>query len=129
MIVVYTDRSKDIITLSEKPIADGIIEELSDYSIEADMQMIVRTAVGTNDTFEILKFTAEIAKNSRIWNAYGANDGETKNLDVWMELYAYNKFVGFYEIGCYLTDIWQITGDNSEEIRNHFYINKFTKRG
>lgn len=129
MIVVYTDRSKDIITLSEKPIADGIIEELSDYSIEADRQMIARAAAGTNDTFEILKFTAEIAKNSRVWNAYGTNDGETKNLDVWMELYAYNKHVGFYEIGCYLTDIWQITGDNSEEIRNHFYINKFTKRG
>ena len=129
MIVVYTDRSKMVITLSEKPIADGIIEELSDYSIEADMQMIARTAAGTNDTFEILKFTAEIAKNSRVWNAYGTNDGETKNLDVWMEMYVYNKYVGFYEIGCYLTDIWQITGDNSEEIRNHFYINKFTKRG
>lgn len=125
MKIIYSDRSKEIITLAEKPIADEIIDSLAEDTADNYTQIIARTASGHNDSFEILKVTAEIAKNGRVFEAYGIG---TKNLDIWMEIYAFNSYAGFYEIGCYLTDIWEITADNAEEIRHRFFINKYIKK-
>lgn len=73
---------------------------------------------------EILKATAEITKNARANDSILEGSG---NLDVWFEFYIFDKYAGFYEIGAYLTDIWQATDENNEYIKSHMYINAYTK--
>jgi len=123
MKVRMSEDSKRVITVSEMSAVRNVMRELKDDNyIKEYASMAARVASGENETFEILKAEAEIAKNSRVWNAYGEGTG---NIDVWINIYAYNRYCGFYDFGVYLTDIWDIHRDNVDEIRSHMYINKF----
>ncbi|WP_124101056.1 hypothetical protein [Ruminococcus sp. Marseille-P6503] len=125
MKVKFTDDAKKIITLSELKAANKIINEMKeDNGLKDYAKMAVRTASSTNINFEILKAEAEIAKNARVNDAYGESSGQ---LDVWLNIYAFDSYAGFYNIGIYLTDVWAITSDNAEEIKNHMFINHYTK--
>ncbi len=127
MQVTLTANSKKIITVAEMPKVKEIIryfaeEEGEDIKYYANMAAHV--AAGTNLNGEILKTTAEIMKNCRADDSIIEGSGD---LDVWLTVYTYDSYYGFYEIGCYISDLWQVTGDNNEEIRSHMYINAFTK--
>lgn len=125
MKVKFTEDAKRFITVSEMPAVKRIIAEMKeDGEIKGYSEMAARVASGKNENFEILKAEAEISRNARVNDAYGEGSGK---LDVWLNIYAFNSYAGFYEIGAYLTDIWAITGDNAEEIRNHMYINKYSR--
>lgn len=52
---------------------------------------------------EVLKATAETAKNCRAWNVYAEG---TEDMDIWVEATA-ETANGFVKIGAYLSDIWQ----------------------
>ena len=69
---------------------------------------------------EILKVSAEIAGNCRIYNAYG----DTGEIDVWIEAIAKTSN-GFIEVGAYLTDIWD-TG--AKDYREHEYIRYYSRK-
>lgn len=124
MKIKFTKEAKKHITIAEAPIANQIIKDMKEYPLSEDIQMIARLASGMNETFEILKTEAEIAKNCNAWNAYGDESGD---LDVWIEIYAFNHYYGFYEIGIYLSDVWKIGSDNGDEIRSRMYINGYYK--
>ena len=119
-----TKRAKNILVLADMDAVKAVRECIKEDKLSNYTQTIARVASGTNDTFEILKAEAEIAKNGRIWDAYG----DTKNLDVWITVYAFNAYVGFYEIGCYLTDIWEVTGDNADQIRNRMFVLEYKRK-
>lgn len=124
MKVKFTKEEKKFITVAQMPAVNQIIKDMKEYPLSEDTQTIARVASGVNSTFEILKAEARIAKNCRVWNAFS---DESENLDIWIEVYAFNNYDGFYEIGIYLSDVWQITGDNGDEIRSHMYINEYHK--
>ena len=90
----------------------------------AEYAEIAARVAGGNGEYEILKASAEIAKNARVYNIYGE---ETYNLDIWINFYAFNEYNGFFEVGAYLSDIWDICDDNAEEIKSHMYINHYHK--
>ena len=65
----------------------------------------VREALKGKDDYltEVIKATAETAKNFRAWNEYGEG---TEDMDIWIEATAETGH-GFIKVGAYLSDIWQ----------------------
>lgn len=131
MKIKFGAEQKKYIYVSEIPAVKELISELQDKDNYGDFSFEIGAAVtcatGTNsDSFQILKKEAEIAKNHRIYNHYSDNSG---TLDIWFTIYAYDHYYGFFEIGCYLSDIWAISSENVDEIRSHMLIYKFTKEG
>lgn len=123
MKVIFDAKQKQYITVAQLPAVRKIISDMRDYpDLNSDALTALRIASGENGG-EMLKASAEIAKNCRVWNAY--ND-ESEDIDIWLKIYGLN-YSGFYEIGVYLTDIWASTGDNADELRSHMYIRKFTE--
>ena len=124
MKVKLTEESKKYITVAEMPAVKQIIKDMKeDDDIIGYAQAAARVASGWNG-FEILKAEASIAKNCRVWNQYGENTGD---LDIWLDIYAFDSYAGFYEIGAYLSDIWSICGDNAEELKEHMYIGAYKR--
>lgn len=125
MKVKLTEEMKKYISIAEMPVVKQIIKDMKeDDSIIGYAQAAAHVASGWND-FEILKAEASIAKNCRVWNQYGEN---TDDLDIWLDIYAFDSYAGFYEIGIYLSDVWSITGDNSDELKNYMYIEKYKRK-
>lgn len=129
MKVKFTAEAKKIVTVAEVPEVKKIIaymkenetaESLKDYAM-----MAARVASKNGCTFEILKVDAEIAKNCRAFDNYHEGSG---NLDIWLTVYAFSPLNGFYNIGVYLSDIWQLSGDNTVEIKSHMYIEEYTRK-
>ena len=126
MKVKFTAEAKKFVTVAEVPQVKKIIEEMrEDDGLKGYAEMAARVASGSNESFEILKAEAEISKNRRAFDNYGEGSG---TLDIWLTVYAFNTYKGFYNIGVYLSDLWQLSGDNAEEIRNHMYIEEYTKK-
>ena len=123
MKIQITKEAKRYLTLAEMPEVKKMVSDLKEERIEDYAPIAARIASGRNDPFELLKAEAEISRNQRIDNGYHDGSG---NLDVWMRFYFYNSTFGFYEVGVYLTDLWQSTGENAEEIKQYMYINGFT---
>lgn len=125
MKIKITSETKQWLTLAELPYAQNIIESYKDWTkddVEWYAQLASRIASGANVCFQILKTDFEIAGNGRIWDNYETGSGR---LDIWMNVYAYSPYVGFYDFGCYISDIDNSTGENGDEIRNHMYIRAF----
>ena len=125
MKVKLTQEMKKYITMDQAPKARAIIADMKeDESTPSDYIRYAISAVydGNSYNVEVLKAEAEIAKNCRCWNAYGE---DSENLDVWVEATAYANGDEFLIIGAYLTDIWNITGDNNREIASRFYVRRF----
>ena len=76
---------------------------------------------GYNWCMSVLESDAEISGNARIWNAYSEDSGR---LDVWISFTA-RTYDGFIMGGAYLTDIWNIDGDNQEELASHMYYRRY----
>ena len=124
MKVKFTKEIKDIITVSELPAVREMFEVMKeDTGLKEYAATAARIAARSNDV-EILKAEAEIARNRRVFNRYSDNSGF---LDVWLNVYAFDAYKGFYTIGAYLSDIWESTGENSEELRSYMYIREYVE--
>lgn len=125
MKLKITEESKRVLHLSDMDAVKELRKCVEEDSLSNYTHLIASIASGENGTFEILKSSAEIARNCRVWNSYG----ETADLDIWVTVYALLSGVGFYEIGCYLTDIWgyyNFAGENNrEEIRNRMFVMEY----
>lgn len=107
--------------------AREIVSQFEDEDGSASLDDAVQTAISiatgeTSMCFEVLKATAEIMPYYRAQNRYTDN---SENLDVYLTIYAFDEYHGFYKIGCYLSDVWESTGDNAEELRQYMYIGKY----
>lgn len=128
MKVRLDKEDKKYITLDEAPLVREIITDMKeDENTAADWAKYAIAAPYNHREYsvKILKASAKIAKNNRVWNVLNEHSGD---LDVWVEATAYVSCVDGYEfiiIGAYLSDIWQITYDNALEIASHMYVRKF----
>lgn len=125
MKVTLLKEDKKLITLEEAPIVREIIAYMKeDESTPTDYVEYAINAAYDNRAYgvEILKASAKIAKNCRAYNAYSDH---SETLDIWINATAYVNGDEFIMIGAYLSDIWQITSDNAQEIASHMYIRKF----
>lgn len=121
MKIKFGAEQKKFVTVAEMPIVRQIISDMKeDDCLKEYAEMAARIASG-GYCEKVYECSAEIAKNGRIYEQWGEGSG---NLDIWIEAAALTS-EGFVIFGIYLTDVWSITGDNAEEIRNHMYIRKF----
>lgn len=97
------------------------------YDFKDEIKSAVYLATGVNA--EVLQATAEHAKNARLIDNMTFFGEEAGISDVYFRIKALDQFVGFFEIGAYLTDIWQIACgpnyDNRDEIKSRFYIREY----
>ena len=72
---------------------------------------------------EVLKAEAKFARNCRVWNVYGEATG---NMDIWITgvVQCWDQVL---EIGCYMTDIWNIDGRNNI-VRDNAYVVRYKKQ-
>lgn len=124
MKVIMSEDSKRAVSVSELPAAKKIIRDMkedsetaADYAASA-----VRALCGCCD--EVFKASAEIAKNGRVYDAYASGSG---NLDVWITFVARADNREIVEGGAYLTDIWNITGDENDEIKEHAFLLRYKR--
>lgn len=124
MKVTFTAEAKRFITLSEMPTVRQMIESLKEdeSTVNEYAEMAARAAMD-GYVVKVFEASAKIAKNSRAKDNYTADSGD---LDVWVDFTALTS-EGFVIGGAYLTDIWDITGDNDEEIRGHMFLRKFVE--
>lgn len=124
MKVIMSNESKRIVTVSELPAAKKIIRDMKDdASTAADYAAsAVRALCGYCD--EVFRASAEIAKNGRVYDAYDTGSG---NLDVWISFIARADNREIVEGGAYLTDIWDITGDENDEIKEHAFLLRYRR--
>ena len=125
MKVRFEKESKKYITLEEAPIARQIIADMKEdeCTVEEYAEIAIRAAYnGKAWNIDTMRATAGISKNNRAWNAYSNNSG---HLDIWIEATAYVNNDEFIMIGVYLSDIWQISGENQQEMAARMYIRKF----
>lgn len=125
MKIKFAAEQKRFITVAELPEVKKIIADMKEDTGLKDYAETAARIASRDNCNEILKVEAEIAKNQRVINRYS---DKSSNLDIWLTVYAFNDYKGFYKIGAYLSDIWESTGDNSEELRNYMYIREFTEK-
>ena len=123
MKVTITKRMKSVLTIEEGEIAKRIIEAERETDIKEVAEQAARIA-GLRGDFEVLKATAEIAKNCRLCDYYG---DDTRDLDIWLEVYAFNHYDGFVEVGAYLSDLNSYSTEIHDEITAHMYIRRYTE--
>lgn len=126
MKVILTKESKQNIKASQLDAAKSIIRMCrDDESSAADYATYAVNCI-MHDKMDwcesILKCSAEIAPNSRVWGLWG---NETENLDVWIEGIAECSRC-LVRFGAYLSDIWSISGDNAGELSERMYKKIYT---
>ena len=124
MKVTFTKEMKEVITIAQATAVKKVIECMKE---DTGLKDYAKSAVSYAKAYgEILKVEAEIAKNRRVWDRY---DEGTEDIDVWLKIKAFDGCLNFYDIGVYLSDLWDISNDNSDEIKEKMYIAtyKFTK--
>lgn len=129
MKVKMSADSKKVITLAKLGAAKEVIRYMREGEEDSTPKWYAEIAarVATNGGYvsEVLKAEAEITTNCRVWNAYGKG---TEDVDVWVDTTAFvsaNDGEEFVKIGFYISDMWQVTGQNNEEIAAHMYIRRF----
>lgn len=124
MKVKLTDEMKKYITVAEMPAVKKVMQyaKEDDYSAQ-DWAKVAARLVFDDNAAMIIEAKARIAKNQRVWDAF---DEETRDIDVWIEFTAFSEYRSSFIIaGVCLTDLWQLTKDNADEIKSHMYIRQF----
>ena len=123
MKIKMTADSKKALTLEDAEITKEIQAAMEEDTGLKDYAVMAVNAAGKsfNTCGKIYEVTAEWARNRRIWNRYTDN---SRDIDIWLNIVALTD-EGFKMIGAYLSDIWEITGDNQREIAKHFYVRNF----
>ena len=124
MKVKFTDTMKDIVTVAEMPAVKKVMRCANEDECTAtDLARVAARLVFDDNAAMIIEAKARIAKNQRVWDAF---DEETRDIDVWIEFTAFSEYRSSFIIaGVYLTDLWQLTTDNADEIKSHMYIRRF----
>ena len=129
MKVNLTAEMKKFITVAEMPAAKKVMQyekENDEWTAQEWAKMAARLVFDDNGA-KVIEATARIAKNQRVWDAF---DEETRDIDVWIEFTAFSEYRSSFIIaGVYLTDLWQLTKDNADEIKSHMYIRRFEEVG
>lgn len=129
MKVNLTAEMKKFITVAEMPAVKKVMQyekENDEWTMQEWAKMAARLVFDDNGA-KVIEATARIAKNQRVWDAF---DEETRDIDVWIEFTAFSEYRSSFIIaGVYLTDLWQLTKDNADEIKSHMYIRRFEEVG
>ena len=129
MKVNLTAEMKKFITVAEMPAVKKVMQyekENDEWTVQEWAKMAARLVFDDNGA-KVIEATARIAKNQRVWDAF---DEETRDIDVWIEFTAFSEYRSSFIIaGVYLTDLWQLTKDNADEIKSHMYIKRFEEVG
>ena len=129
MKVNLTAEMKKFITVAEMPAVKKVMQyekENDEWTVQEWAKMAARFDLDDNGA-KVIEATARIAKNQRVWDAF---DEETRDIDVWIEFTAFSEYRSSFIIaGVYLTDLWQLTKDNADEIKSHMYIRRFEEVG
>lgn len=129
MKVNLTAEMKKFITVAEMPAVKKVMQyekENDEWTVQEWAKMAARLVFDDNGA-KVIEATARIAKNQRVWDAF---DEETRDIDVWIEFTAFSEYRSSFIIaGVYLTDLWQFTKDNADEIKSHMYIRRFEEVG
>ena len=129
MKVNLTAEMKKFITVAEMPAVKKVMQyekENDEWTVQEWAKMAARLVFDDNGA-KVIEATARIAKNQRVWDAF---DEETRDIDVWIEFTAFSEYRSSFIIaGVYLTDLWQLTKDNADEIKPHMYIRRFEEVG
>ena len=129
MKVNLTAEMKKFITVAEMPAVKKVMQyekENDGWTVQEWAKMAARLVFDDNGA-KVIEATARIAKNQRVWDAF---DEETRDIDVWIEFTAFSEYRSSFIIaGVYLTDLWQLTKDNADEIKSHMYIRRFEEVG
>lgn len=129
MKVNLTAEMKKFITVAEMPAVKKVMQyekENDEWTVQEWAKMAARLVFDDNGA-KVIEATARIAKNQRVWDAF---DEETRDIDVWIEFTAFSEYHSSFIIaGVYLTDLWQLTKDNADEIKSHMYIRRFEEVG
>lgn len=121
MKVTITTESKKILTIDELPVAKEIVKAMKEDDMSVAEYAAIAVRAFGDGCEKVYEANAEIAKNARIWNAYS---DDSQKLDIWITATA-KTWNGFIEIGAYLTDIWNISGENHQT--EHMYADKFVR--
>lgn len=129
MKVNLTAEMKKFITVAEMPAVKKVMQyekENDEWTVQEWAKMAARLVFDDNGA-KVIEATARIAKNQRVWDAF---DEETRDIDVWIEFTAFSEYRSSFIIaGVYLTDLWQLTKNNADEIKSHMYIRRFEEVG
>ena len=129
MKVNLTAEMKKFITVAEMPAVKKVMQyekENDEWTVQEWAKMAARLVFDDNRA-KVIEATARIAKTQRVWDAF---DEETRDIDVWIEFTAFSEYRSSFIIaGVYLTDLWQLTKDNADEIKSHMYIRRFEEVG
>lgn len=116
MKVTINKDAKKVITLAQLDGAKMIIDQMKeDESTAAEYAEYAVNAIlsACGDYCEtIFTAAATVYPNRRVYEQFGEG---SDNLDIWIEGCAKGSR-HFVEYGAYLSDIWSLTGDNSESI-------------
>ena len=126
MKIKITDATKAAFFMSEMSQIEALqaaMDEQKDFKWEADRA--VQLVSGLNG-IPVMSYTAEAAKNTHM--SYDRHGEGTGYADVWLWIKAFDPYFGFWYIGCYVSDIWDILNDGSNEdiIRSRFYSRHYT---
>lgn len=126
MKIQINEESKKVLTLSEMPIVKEIIKDFKDGGDNLSWELeTLKNIIGAD---EVIISSAYVTKNCRAYNVFGDESG---NIDIWINTTLYNRYSSentggaFYMVGVYLSDLYQATGDNREELKSRMYIRRF----
>ena len=125
MKISISAEAKRIITIAEMPVVYKVIEAMKEDTCTAkDYAELAARIVSDRNAVKVLEANAEIVKNCRVHDRFCEGSGQ---FDVWVAFTAVidDGFEGIIMGGAYLTDIWDYTADNADEIREHMFIRKF----
>ena len=127
MKVQFTDDMKRFVTVAEMPAVRKVIKsERNDEWTAQEWAKLAAGIVCPHNSVKVLEVSAEIAKNSRVSDAY---DNGTADVDVWIRFIAFadDSFVvgGVY----HLSDLWAASANNREETISHMHVRQFKEVG
>ena len=130
MKVQITADTKKNITVARLPAARAIVKSCAEdetgakeYAASAINAALKATTGAVNGCVKVLEASACVARNCRAWCNY---DDNSEDLDVWIEATA-ETVEGFAKIGAYLTDIWQLSGDNDAAVLAYMYVRRYVE--
>lgn len=124
--VTIPKEMKSIITLADMPAVREIQKDFREGEDTLEELGNLAMFVFNDKVYDFFNASAEIAKNRRVSNFWNDN---SKDLDVWIKFIAFNSDCGCYEVGAYVSDIYNIDPRYKKEmeiIKSHMYVNSFT---
>lgn len=125
--ISFPDEYKRMFTLSDLESCKKLKESIKndDGKIDLSWEAAMAASIGSDGHVgdgQILAARAEFAKNQRVWQYYC---DDSKQMDIWIEVKAFDPCYGFYDIGIYLSDIWQYFSEVKYETMKQMFIKHY----